>query len=146
VENLGDNRFLLGNLQSNLLSFTLRQQWVLRPHLTLQGYAQLFTDYGLYGPFFEASSNGARTPIRFSAMTPTEAQADNFYDVALNLNVVLRWEYGLGSTLFLVYTRSQQGLPAPEGEPPPATVLPRRLFSGPATDAVLLKWSYYWTA
>ncbi len=146
VDNLGDNRFLLGNLQSNFLSVTLRQQWVLRPHLTLQGYAQLFSDYGLYGPFFEAASDGARTPIRFSAMTPTTAQADNFYDVALNLNVVLRWEYRLGSTLFLVYTRSQQGLPAPEGEAPPATLLPRRLFSGPATDAVLLKWSYYWTA
>jgi hypothetical protein len=146
VDNLGDQRFLLGNLQSNFFSLTLRQQWVLRPHLTLQGYAQLFSDYGLYGPFFEATSDAARTPIRFSAMTPTEAQADNFYDVALNLNVVLRWEYRLGSTLFLVYTRSQQGLPTPEGETPPATLLPRRLFSGPATDAVLLKWSYYWTA
>jgi len=147
VENLGDNRFLLGNLQSNFLSITLRQQWVLRPHLTLQGYAQLFSDYGLYGPFFEASSDASRAPIRFSAMRPTTAQADeDFYDVALNLNLVLRWEYRLGSTLFFVYTRSQQGLSAPEGEAPPATLLPRRLFSGPATDAVLLKWSYYWTA
>ncbi|HYH94837.1 DUF5916 domain-containing protein [Hyalangium sp.] len=145
VDNLGDQRFLLGSLQSNYLSITLRQQWVIRPNLTLQGYAQLFTDYGLYGPFFEASSDGARTPIRFSAMTPVEAQGDNFYDVALNLNVVMRWEYRLGSTLFLVYTRSQQGLPTPDGETPPATLLPRRLFSGPATDALLLKWSYYWT-
>ncbi|MBN1205903.1 MAG: carbohydrate binding family 9 domain-containing protein [Myxococcaceae bacterium] len=146
VEELGDSRFLLGNLQSNFLSLTLRQQWVLRPHLTLQGYAQLFSAYGRYGPFYEAQSDAARTPIRFSAMRPTEATADDFYDVALNLNVVLRWEYRLGSTLFLVYTRSQQGLPTAEGEQPPATVLPRRLWSGPAVDAVLLKWSYYWTA
>ncbi|KFE68379.1 DUF5916 domain-containing protein [Hyalangium minutum] len=146
VDTLEDRRFLLANLQSNFISVTLRQQWVLRPNLTLQGYAQLFSDYGLYGPFFEAVSDEARTPIRFAALTPTEAQADNFYDVALNLNVVLRWEYRLGSTLFLVYTRSQQGLPTPDGETPPATLLPRRLFSGPATDAVLLKWSYYWTA
>ncbi len=146
VEELGDSRFLLGNLQSHFLSLTLRQQWVLRPHLTLQGYAQLFSAYGVYGPFYEAQSDAARTPIRFSAMRPTEASADNFYDVALNLNVVLRWEYGLGSTLFLVYSRSQQGLPTPEGQQPPATMLPRRLLSGPATDAVLLKWSYYWTA
>lgn len=147
VDTLEDNRFLLGNLQSNFISVTLRQQWVLRPNLTLQGYAQLFSDYGLYGPFFEASSDVARTPIRFSSMTPTEATTDeNFYDVAFNLNLVLRWEYRLGSTLFLVYTRSQQGLPTPDGVTPPATLLPRRLFSGPSTDAVLLKWSYYWTA
>jgi hypothetical protein len=147
VENLGDGRFLLANLESNFLSFTLRQQWVLRPHLTLQGYAQLFTAYGVYGPYYEAASDAARTPIRFAALTPTEGRAeDDFYDVALNLNVVLRWEYRLGSTLFLVYSRSQQGLPTAEGERTPATVLPRRLLSGPATDAVLLKWSYYWTA
>jgi hypothetical protein len=145
VDDLGDNRFLLANLESNFLSVTLRQQWVIRPHLTLQGYAQLFSDYGVYGPYFEASSDEARTPIRFSRMTPYEARTDDdFYDVALNLNVVLRWEYRLGSTLFLVYTRSQQGLPTPDGERAPATVLPRRLLSGPATDAVLLKWSYYW--
>jgi hypothetical protein len=148
VDRLDDSRFLLGNLQSNFVSLTLRQQWVIRPNLTLQGYAQLFTDYGAYGPFYEADTDGARRPIRFSAMRPTQAQASdyNFYDVALNLNVVLRWEYRLGSTLFFVYTRSQQGLPTADGVLPPATVLPRRLSSGPATDAVLIKWSYYWTA
>ncbi|MFL5347771.1 MAG: DUF5916 domain-containing protein [Hyalangium sp.] len=148
VDRLGDSRFLLGNLQSNFVSLTLRQQWVIRPNLTLQGYAQLFSDYGVYGPFYEAESDAARRPIRFSEMRPTEAQANdyNFYDVALNLSVVLRWEYRLGSTLFLVYTRSQQGLPTAGGEQVPATVLPRRLSSGPATDAVLLKWSYYWNA
>ncbi|MDY7226395.1 DUF5916 domain-containing protein [Hyalangium rubrum] len=147
VENLGDQRFLLANLESNFLSLTLRQQWVLRPNLTLQGYAQLFSAYGVYGPFFEAASDVARTPIRISRMRPTEGRTDeDFYDVALNLNVVLRWEYRLGSTLFLVYSRSQQGLATPEGARVPATVLPRRLLSGPATDAVLLKWSYYWHA
>jgi hypothetical protein len=147
VENLGDDRFLLAGLESNFLSVTLRQQWVLRPHLTLQGYAQLFTAYGVYGPYYEASSDAARTPIRFSGMRPTGSRTeDDFYDVAFNLNVVLRWEYRLGSTLFLVYSRSQQGLPTAEGQQAPATVLPRRLTSGPATDAVLLKWSYYWNA
>jgi hypothetical protein len=28
---------------------------------------------------------------------------------------------------------------------PPATVLPRGLLAGPANDAVMLKWSYYWS-
>jgi hypothetical protein len=147
VDHLGDTGFLLANLQSNYLSLTLRQQWVIRPHLTLQAYAQLFTDYGVYGPFYTAETDAARSPILFSAMQPTEGQPQdsNFYDVALNLNVVLRWEYRLGSTFFLVYTRSQQGLPTSEGVLPPATLLPRRLSAGPSTDAVLLKWSYYWT-
>ncbi|WP_224368630.1 DUF5916 domain-containing protein [Hyalangium versicolor] len=146
VDRVGEFGFLLGDLQSNFLSVTLRQQWVLSPNLTLQGYAQLFSDYGVYGPFFQAESDASRRTIRFSDMKPTEGQADNFYDVALNLNLVLRWEYRLGSTLFFVYTRSQLGLPTPDGDVPPATLRPRRLFAGPATDAVMLKWSYYWTA
>ncbi|WP_224365563.1 DUF5916 domain-containing protein [Hyalangium versicolor] len=146
ADSLGDNRFLLGNLDSHYLSITLRQQWVIQPRLTLQVYGQLFTAYGVYGQLYEGVSDAKRSPIRFSALTPTEGQADNFYDSALNLNVVLRWEYRLGSTLFLVYTRSQQELPTPDGEVPPATVLPKRLFSGPSTDAVLLKWTWYWSA
>ncbi|XXF78360.1 DUF5916 domain-containing protein [Myxococcaceae bacterium GXIMD 01537] len=147
VENLGDHHFVLGTLDSNMLSLTLRQQWVLSPHLTLQGYAQLFSAYGLYGPFFTGASDARRTPLRMDSLTPTQYVDDSsFYDVALNVNVVLRWEYRLGSTLFFVYSRSQQGLPTPDGTRPPATVLPQGLLAGPANDAVLLKWSYYWSA
>jgi hypothetical protein len=145
-EDLGDNRFLLGNLRSTFVSFTLRQAWVIRPNLTLQGYAQLFNAYGVYGPFYEAESDAERTPIRFASMRRVDGtDTGNFYDTALNLSVVLRWEYRLGSTLFLVYSRAQQGLVTPDGEIAPQTVLPRRLLSGAATDAVLLKWSYYWS-
>ncbi|HYO65003.1 MAG TPA: hypothetical protein VEU33_02870 [Archangium sp.] len=68
-----------------------------------------------------------------------------FHDAALNLNLVLRWEYRLGSTLFLVYSRAQHEGPSPKGGTPPATLLPGNLFSGPANDAVLVKWSYGWS-
>jgi hypothetical protein len=120
---------------------------VISPRLTLQGYAQLFTAYGEYGPFYEGSSDTGRAPLRLDALAPVEREdVDSFYDVALNVNVVLRWEYRLGSTLFFVYSRSQAGAPTPDGVRPPATVLPRGLLSGPANDAVMLKWSYYWSA
>jgi hypothetical protein len=145
-DELGDDSFLLGNLKSTFLSATLRQSWVIRPHLTLQGYAQLFSAYGIFGPFYEASSDPQRSPIRFADMRRVDGVSGDFYDVALNLNVVLRWEYRLGSTLFFVYSRTQAGLPTPDGEVTPSTLAPRRLFDGPATDAVLLKWSYYWSA
>jgi hypothetical protein len=146
VEQVDEERFVLGSLRSDFLSLTLRQQWVISPRLTLQGYAQLFTAYGVYGPFFEGTSNAARAPIRYASLVPVErADSDSFYDVALNVNAVLRWEYRLGSTFFLVYSRSQQGLPTPDGVQPPATVAPRGLLAGPANDAVMLKWSYYWS-
>lgn len=139
-------RFLLGNLESNYLTWTLRQSWVIRPQLTLQAYAQLFTDYGHYKAFYEATSDTERSPVRLDALVPTTADAteQNFYDTFLNVNVVLRWEYRLGSTLFAVYSRTQEGLPAREGELPRKSLLPAQLFRGPGTDAFMLKWSYYW--
>jgi hypothetical protein len=147
VEDLGDYRFVLGQLDSTALSLTLRQQWVLTPRLTLQGYAQLFTAHGQYAAFFEGASDAGRAPISLGSLTRIERVNDrDFYSAALNVNVVLRWEYRVGSTLFFVYSRSQQGAPTPEGERPPATVLPRRLLAGPSNDAVMLKWSYYWSA
>ncbi|WP_223643675.1 DUF5916 domain-containing protein [Corallococcus sp. EGB] len=147
VETLDDGRFLLGSLDARYLTLTLRQEWVVSPRFTAQGYAQLFTAYGLYGPFFTATSDAQRTRVRLSSLVPIEhTDSSSFYSTALNVNLVLRWEYRLGSTLFFVYSRAQAGLPTPEDERPFATLRPRRLLAGPANDAVMLKWSYYWDA
>jgi hypothetical protein len=64
------------------------------------------------------------------------------HEAVLNVNVVLRWEYRLGSALYLVYTRSQQEFPAPDGAVPSQIAAPR-LFRGPVTDAILVKWTYW---
>jgi hypothetical protein len=146
VEPLDDSHFLLGDLDSRYLSLTLRQQWIVSPKLTLQGYAQLFTAYGVYGRYFTADSDG-RSRIDLDTLEPTaRLDSANFHDTALNVNGVARWEYRLGSTLFLVYSHTQQGLPTPVGEVAPASLGPKRLLEGPSTDAVMLKWSYYWGA
>jgi hypothetical protein len=68
------------------------------------------------------------------------------YDVeqaVLNVNAVLRWEYRLGSVVYLVYTRAQS----------PTLVVPAqgpRLDAGAlggnrgSTDVLMLKASYWW--
>jgi len=64
-------------------------------------------------------------------------------EAALNVNLVLRWEYRLGSTLFFVYSRTQA---------PDLTLNPgqeARLDAGairkaPAADVLLLKLTYWW--
>ncbi|WNG43023.1 carbohydrate binding family 9 domain-containing protein [Archangium minus] len=147
IEDLGDNRFLLSPLLSDTLSLTLRQQWVVTPRLTLQAYAQLFTAYGTYGTYYEGMSDVRHSPIRFASLVPVEHEnTDDFHDVGLNLNVVLRWEYRLGSTLYVVYTHGQQRLPVADGVRPPRTLMPHGLLAGAAQDALMLKWSWYWGA
>jgi hypothetical protein len=145
LDELEPGRYLFGDLRSRFLSVIFRQQMVFTPRLTLQAYAQLFTDVGQFGALLEGSSQD-RAPIRQRDLMPSAATGGpDFHGSALNLNLVARWEYRLGSTLFLVYTRSQQERPLADGEPVSSSLLPVGLFDGPAVDAFLLKWTYWWS-
>jgi hypothetical protein len=72
------------------------------------------------------------------------ARNPDFEEGALNLNVVLRWEYRLGSIAYLVYTRSQA---------PAVMLMPGEIGNlsfgavtrAPAADVIMLKLSYFWT-
>ncbi len=142
VETLTDDLFRFGNLNSRYMSLTLRQQVVLTPRLTVQAYAQLYTDATHTAEFFDAASPD-RAPIRLSDLRPATADEQIERSSALNVNLVVRWEYRLGSTLYAVYARSQAGAP-PQTVRGLEALAPENLFSGPATDSFLVKWSYWW--
>jgi Domain of unknown function (DUF5916)/Carbohydrate family 9 binding domain-like len=140
------NRFLFGRQDPKIFSLTLRQTFVFAPRLTLQIYAQLFSAGSHYTEFAEASARaGERIDIDTLRPTPLPPGEDNpdFHDAAFNLNVVLRWEYRLGSTLYLVYTRNQSVLGVAPGQQPTSGLLPLRLGPGPTVDTFQVKWSYF---
>ncbi|MBK9515983.1 MAG: carbohydrate binding family 9 domain-containing protein [Anaeromyxobacter sp.] len=152
VETTAAGDELFAELTAPLLTFTLRQQFLMTPRLTLQVYAQLFVTNGQYGPYYTGRAGpGGRiasaslAPATDPTLDPAYAAPD-FHETALNLSAVLRWEWRLGSTLYLVYSRAaaEPGLSA--GEVPAADLRPRGLGSGPTTDTFLLKWSWYWSA
>ncbi len=140
----GAGQALFGFQDPAFLSVTLRQQLVLSPRLTLQVYAQLFSEAVRYGPGWWSAPLAGKQSLAGSQLLPSGPPADdpNAHSSALNLNAVLRWEYRLGSTLFLVYTRSQAEA-APGLGPVATSALPSRLFNGPANDTFMLKWSYW---
>ncbi len=139
---------VFADLTAPVLSLTLRQQVVITRRLTLQAYAQLFTSYGRYGPFYEAARGDGRITFADLTSIPRPATGDaaspESRTSVLNLNVVLRWEYRLGSTLFAVYTRGQEETEWEGPGMPPFTLRPRGLAVGPTEDTVLFKWSHYW--
>jgi len=138
--------YLFGRQRAQSLSLTLRSTYTFTPRLTLQAYAQAilesehFSDYS----FFPARGKG--TQIHLSDLRPvTFAVQDNpdFESGTINASLVGRWEYRLGSTLFLVYTHSQNTSTTPSfGDGAGYSfshVVPRS-----ADEEILCKVSYWW--
>jgi hypothetical protein len=136
------NSWLFGELDSSFLTAMLTQTWVIAPQLTLQTKAQLQSGYGRYGPFYQTPAVPRRL-LQLDELSQASALLDpSFHFAELVVNVTLRWEYRLGSTLYVVYSHKQDQLPALPGVPPRADVYPDQLVSGPAQDQLMVKWCY----
>jgi hypothetical protein len=138
--------YVFGNLTATSVGATLRANYTFAPRLTLQAYAQAFLAAGHFADLRSVSTTGDQR-IRLTAIasspTATLATTPDFEEAALNLNVVFRWEYRLGSTIYLVYSRSQ--VPALASVSDPAMLQPRALGQRASADVILLKLSYWWS-
>ncbi len=135
--------YVFADLESNVLSMTLRQQLVITSRMTLQAYAQLFSSYGAFGTYYTAHANGQEAIRLTDLAASASGGSPGFRSAALNLSMVLRWEYRPGSTVFFVYSRSQSEPVLVSDTELQKTLRPVNLFDGRATDAVLIKWSYW---
>ncbi len=144
IETLGDGTAVFGVQDPEFVSLTLRQQLVFTPRLSAQLYAQLFSAAVRWGGTFYGAALAGRRDLSHSDLVPVAyAGAPASHEAALNVNAVLRWEYRLGSTLYLVYTRSQRELPEPAGGAVPGGLESPALFRGPVVDTLLVKWSWW---
>jgi len=103
-----DRFYLLAPQSSRSLSSIVRATYAFSPHLTLQLYTQLFGAGVAYGDTLRADVPAGRSTVRLSQLRPAtgdEPEPDKLDDrqAGLNVNVILRWEWRLGSTLYLVY-------------------------------------------
>ena len=149
--------YLFGKLEAKNFSATLRATYTFTPRLTLQAYAQAFlasghfSDLRALGTLPAAPGAAPRAPgstvtlSQLAAAAPyAPATTPDFEEAAINASVVFRWEYRLGSTLYLVYTRSQ--IPQVDNFTPPAVLDPHAFGHGATTDVILLKLSYWWAS
>ncbi|HVH47525.1 MAG TPA: DUF5916 domain-containing protein, partial [Labilithrix sp.] len=135
---------VFGRLEAGNISTTLRTTYTFTPRISLQTYTQLFLAAGHYSSFGSVVDPGvARTVLR-SDLVPSPGLSSNpdFSETALNMNIVLRWEYLLGSSVFLVYTRLQA--PSIQLAPGQRGIIDASgLGRAPATDTLLLKLSHF---
>jgi hypothetical protein len=141
------SEMIFGDLGASSFATTARVNLTITPRLALQTFAQLFLASGHYDNFrsFVSAGGGPGSQnVRLDALAPTGAPVQNpdFVDVSLNLNVVLRWEYSLGSILYFVFNRSQTPASALVLDQP-ATLGFTQLGRAPAVDTLLLKWQLF---
>jgi hypothetical protein len=124
---------------------TVRASYSFTPRLSLQTYAQPFVAENRYHDFSTFSAGrtgpGAVIPLDRLVAGAGDGAAHDSKQASLNVNIVLRWEYRLGSTLFAVYSRSQS--PAVASQPPGLDFQPL-LRAHPSVDVFMLKLSYWW--
>jgi hypothetical protein len=158
----GRPRFFVGDLRQWTASLTTRLTVALSPRLTLQGYAQVFLSGGTFGTLAEVVAPRAARPVeRVVSLAPQRLTYDSagrkyvvdpgtpaaaafadpdFSARTLQTNLLLRWEFLPGSTLFVVWTEARNSdLPLPFNLGADL----RRLARAGATDAVEVKISYW---
>jgi hypothetical protein len=142
-------QYIFGHLDARSVGAVVRATYTFTPTLTLQAYAQLFLASGHYSGFLQGTgdASGPRSVFHLSDLRPTVLSPGDgnpdFEQAALNVNVVLRWEWRLGSLLYLVYTRAQ--VPNVSLDPGETGTLDLgSIRRAPAADTFIAKLSYWW--
>ena len=158
----GEDRYLFGRLEQDTLSLEIRVDYALTPNLTIQYYGEPFAARGRYMDLKRITDpRASRYRDRWETYSTTQLVNDQATGVylldenldgivdaeisdpdfdfrALNSNLVLRWEFQPGSTLFAVWSESRID----------TELLPGRLdagrdfdqiFSAEPTDTFLIK-------
>jgi hypothetical protein len=139
-----DEGHVFGRLRAQSLGLTLRSTYMFTPRFSLQAYGQAFMAAQDYTDYTLSPARGRGKVARLAELKPFDAPLP--YDPdgesgTLNANIVLRWEYRLGSTFFLVYTHAQSdggllGTPKFSGQ----WITPRA-----SEETLLAKLLYWWS-
>jgi hypothetical protein len=126
-----DPRYIFGKIDQKIVSFTFRLNYTFTPELSLEFYGQPFVSAGSYGEFKRITDPDAgQFADRYHVFTDNELaynEAQNLYTIDENIdgtddysfsnpnfnfrqfrsNLVLRWEYLPGSTMFFVWSQGR---------------------------------------
>ncbi len=111
VENLDangdgeDDRFVFGELDQDVFELGARVSLAFTTTLSIQGYVQSFVTNGDYVAFRELARERSYdfTPVAQAELS----ENPDFSNRSLRGNMVLRWEYEPGSTLFVVWSQNR---------------------------------------
>ena len=132
--------YTFAHLDQKTASVSFRLDYTASPTLTVQAYASPFVSKGPYSNVRElANPRADRFEDRFQPFAAVPGY-ENFK--AFNSNLVLRWEYRPGSTLFVVWSQGRvDARDVDVSRPMPRDF--RRLFDQHPENTFLVKASYW---
>lgn len=111
--------YTFAHLKQWTRSATVRLNYTFTPTVSLQAYTQPFVSKGTYSNVRQLSADPRATDYdaRFAAYNNPSVTNDpgGFNFKEFQSNIVFRWEYKPGSTLFLVWNEGRQGRTSVEG-------------------------------
>jgi hypothetical protein len=125
-----------GTLDRDVVSITARGTYAFTRDMTLEVYLQPFVAAGDYSNIRRLAA-----PKSYVFEPVTYSENPDFNDKSLRSNVVFRWEYRRGSTLYLVYNVSNNDDTRP-GEFSAFRDL-RSGFGAAGTQVFMVKFSYW---
>jgi hypothetical protein len=129
VSNTYGSRYVFSDIDQFQVSMTTRVNWILSPKMSFQVYLQPLISVGDYWGFKEYSQPSALSFSRYGSdignirmdanrdyMVDPDGtgSAPHFHSVirfnfkSMKVNAIFRWEFRLGSTLYLVWTQNRQ--------------------------------------
>jgi hypothetical protein len=144
----GNEQYVFGELNSKEIDINFRSTLTFTKNLSLQVWVQAFMAIGDYENFKLLDPPGSFKPlgnVEYSGNLSHNTYEDDpdFNCKSLNANLVLRWEYRPGSTIYLVWTQFRDDyeeyghLPFDEGL--------REIWNLSANNTFLIKANYWWS-
>ena len=138
--------YTVAHLDQTTTSLTARLNYTFLPDLSLQTYLSPFVSKGTYSNVRQVSATPRADDYddRYAPYNDPSVTADpgGFNFKALQSNVVMRWEYKPGSTLFVVWNQGRQGFNGVEGDRTFGGDM-RDLFRLHPANTFLIKMSYW---
>ena len=154
-------RYIFAHIDRSTYATEIRLNYTFKPDLNLDLYAEPFAASGRYSHFGELEAARSRLPRRYGTDGTTLLPlADGRHDVidddarftlanrdfnvqSFRSNLVLRWEWRPGSTLYVVWQQNRSGL-----EPRPGRVRVGDMFgslTAPGTNFFAVKASFWFS-
>jgi hypothetical protein len=144
---VGGTHYTFADLQQETVAMTWRLNYTFTPEMSFQLYASPFISKGTYTRIRELNDPRADDyDDRFQAYGDTAVTNNpgGFNVQEFRSNLVYRWEYMPGSTLFLVWSQGRGQFYPEEGNETFGGNF-KNLFDSPAEDRFLVKVSYWFS-